>query len=101
MTKDYFKRLTVKNMTAWDLNCRAYIPHTPAKNKLEKFTKYFVSYIKEHYDFTFTHTEQVKEHWDNDCQKVAGYYNHLENLLNQKQRTVCGELYFCKNFLNK
>lgn len=36
MTKDYFKRLTVKNMTAWDLNCRTYIPHTPAKNRLEK-----------------------------------------------------------------
>lgn len=67
----------------------------------EKFTKYFTSYIQEHYDFAYTHTQAVKEHWDNDCQKVAGYYDHLKNLLSQRQRTVCGELYFCKNFLNK
>lgn len=36
MTKDYFKRLTVKNMTAWDLNCRHVISHTPSKNNLGK-----------------------------------------------------------------
>lgn len=36
MTKDYFKRLTVKNMTAWDLNCRSILPHNSRKNKLEK-----------------------------------------------------------------
>lgn len=36
MTKDYFKRLTTKNMTAWDLNCRHVISHTPSKNNLEK-----------------------------------------------------------------
>lgn len=36
MTKDYFKRLTTKNITAWDLNCRHIIPHTPRKNNLEK-----------------------------------------------------------------
>ena len=36
MTKDYFKRLTTKNMTAWDLNCRHILPHTPRKNNLEK-----------------------------------------------------------------
>lgn len=36
MTKDYFKRLTVKNMTAWDLNCRRLFPHNAKKNALEK-----------------------------------------------------------------
>ena len=36
MTKDYFKRLTTKNMTAWDLNCRHVISHTSSKNNLEK-----------------------------------------------------------------
>lgn len=36
MTKDYFKRLTVKNMTAWDLNCRQILPHNANKNALEK-----------------------------------------------------------------
>ena len=36
MTKDYFKRLTVKNMTAWDLNCRSILPHDTKKNALEK-----------------------------------------------------------------
>lgn len=36
MTKDYFKRLTTKNMTAWDLNCRSILPHDTKKNTLEK-----------------------------------------------------------------
>lgn len=35
MTKDYFKRLTVIRYTAWDLNCRMFIPHTPARNRTE------------------------------------------------------------------
>jgi len=36
MTKDYFKRLTVKNMTAGDLNCRRLFPHNAKRNALEK-----------------------------------------------------------------
>ena len=36
MTKDYFKRLTAVDMTSWDLNCRNYVYHTPARNRLEK-----------------------------------------------------------------
>ena len=39
MTKDYFKRLTVKNMTAWDLNCRHVIPHKKKHNRLERIFK--------------------------------------------------------------
>lgn len=35
MTKDYFKRLTTVDITAWDLNCRSIIPHEPKHNKLE------------------------------------------------------------------
>ncbi len=36
MTKDYFKRLTVRDLTSWDLNCRHVVYHTPSRNKLEK-----------------------------------------------------------------
>lgn len=36
MTKDYFKRLTTKDLTSWDLNCRHVVYHTPSRNKLEK-----------------------------------------------------------------
>jgi hypothetical protein len=36
MTKDYFKRLTAVDMTSWDLNCRNYVYHTPARNHFEK-----------------------------------------------------------------
>ena len=39
MTKDYFKRLTFVEYTAWDLNCRSIIPHTKARNKTEKIIK--------------------------------------------------------------
>ena len=39
MTKDYFKRLTVSDYTAWDLNCRSFIPHDIKKNRLEKIFK--------------------------------------------------------------
>lgn len=39
MTKDYWKRLTVINYTAWDLNCRSVVSHTPAHNKIEKIIK--------------------------------------------------------------
>lgn len=35
MTKDYFKRLTANNYTAWDLNCRSVVFHTPARNRTE------------------------------------------------------------------
>ena len=35
MTKDYFKRLTTSDMTAWDLNCRDIFPHKTRHNKLE------------------------------------------------------------------
>lgn len=36
MTKDYFKRLMVKDLTSWDLNCRHIVYHTSSRNKLEK-----------------------------------------------------------------
>ena len=36
MTKDYFKRLTAVDLTSWDLNCRNYVYHTPARNNFEK-----------------------------------------------------------------
>lgn len=36
MTRDYFKRLTVVDLTSWDLNCRKYVYHTPARNRFEK-----------------------------------------------------------------
>lgn len=36
MTKDYFKRLTAVDLTSWDLNCRNYVYHTPARNRFEK-----------------------------------------------------------------
>lgn len=36
MTKDYFKRLNARDMTAWDLNCRYIISHNKVHNKLEK-----------------------------------------------------------------
>ena len=36
---DNFKRETVQDMTAWDLNCRSIMPHTKGKNKLEKKIK--------------------------------------------------------------
>lgn len=39
MTKDYFKRLSVIDYTAWDLNCRTIVPHTPHKNKMERIIK--------------------------------------------------------------
>ena len=39
MTKDYWKRLTAVNYTAWDLNCRSVVPHTPARNKTETAIK--------------------------------------------------------------
>jgi hypothetical protein len=39
MTKDYFKRLSAIDYTAWDLNCRTIVPHTPRKNKTERIIK--------------------------------------------------------------
>ena len=39
MTKDYFKRATVRNYTAWDLNCRSFVPHTPTRNRTERMLK--------------------------------------------------------------
>ena len=39
MTKDYFKRLTAVNYTSWDLNCRSIVPHTKARNKMERTIK--------------------------------------------------------------
>ena len=36
---DNFKRETVQDMHAWDLNCRSIMPHTKGKNKLEKKIK--------------------------------------------------------------
>ena len=36
MTKDYFKRLMIRDLTFWDLNCRNIVYHTSSKNKLEK-----------------------------------------------------------------
>ena len=39
MTKDYFKRLTAVEYTAWDLNCRKVVEHTPTRNKFEKIIK--------------------------------------------------------------
>ena len=39
MKKGAFKAETNANYTAWDLNCRNIIPHTPTKNKFEKTIK--------------------------------------------------------------
>lgn len=39
MTKDYFKRATAVEYTAWDLNCREIVPHTIARNRTEKMIK--------------------------------------------------------------
>ena len=39
MTKDYWKRLTTVRYTAWDLNCRTIVPHTPARNRTETAIK--------------------------------------------------------------
>lgn len=39
MTKDYFKRLTTIEFTAWDLNCRFVVPHNKRRNKLERILK--------------------------------------------------------------
>ncbi len=36
MSKDYFKRLMVCDLTSWDLNCRNIIHHTPARNRFER-----------------------------------------------------------------
>lgn len=39
MKRNQQKRETDKDFTAWDLNCRRYIPHDKALNKLEKIFK--------------------------------------------------------------
>lgn len=36
---DSFKRETVRDMTAWDLNCRSNVLHTKSQNELEKKIK--------------------------------------------------------------
>ena len=36
---DNFKKETVKDMTAWDLNCRSILPHSKFDNLLEKKIK--------------------------------------------------------------
>ena len=36
---DNFKKATVKDYTAWDLNCRNICPHDKSSNKLEKRIK--------------------------------------------------------------
>ena len=36
---DNFKKETVKDYTAWDLNCRNICPHDKSSNKLEKRIK--------------------------------------------------------------
>ena len=36
MTRDYFKRATSRDLTAWDLNCRNIIFHSKSRNQLEK-----------------------------------------------------------------
>ena len=36
---DNFKKATVKDYTAWDLNCRGICPHDKSSNKLEKRIK--------------------------------------------------------------
>ena len=33
---DNFKKATVKDYTAWDLNCKKICPHDKSSNKLEK-----------------------------------------------------------------
>lgn len=39
MKRNQQKRETDKDFTAWDLNCRRYISHNKALNKLEKIFK--------------------------------------------------------------
>ena len=39
MTRDYFKRATTKDYTAWDLNCPEVVRHTVARNRFEKIMK--------------------------------------------------------------
>ncbi len=39
MKRNLFKRETSKDYTAWDLNCRSFVAHTKARNKLERIFK--------------------------------------------------------------
>lgn len=39
MTKNYWKRLTAVDYTAWDLNCRTIVPHTVSRNRTETIIK--------------------------------------------------------------
>ena len=39
MSRDYFKRLTAKEYTAWDLNCRHVVSHTKARNNTERIIR--------------------------------------------------------------
>lgn len=39
MTKDYFKRLTTEEYTAWDLNCRRVVCHTIHRNRTERMIR--------------------------------------------------------------
>lgn len=36
MQRNLWKKETSRDMTAWDLNCRQYVPHNKERNKLEK-----------------------------------------------------------------
>ena len=36
---DDFKKVTVKDYTSWDLNCRSIYPHNKSSNELEKRIK--------------------------------------------------------------
>jgi len=39
MKRNFFKMETSYDYTCWDLNCRKYVEHTKARNKLEKIFK--------------------------------------------------------------
>ena len=36
MSRNFWKKETSRDMTAWDLNCRHVVEHTRSRNKLEK-----------------------------------------------------------------
>ena len=64
----------------------------------EKFSSYLSNYLKNKYNFDFTHEKEVKDHWDLISSETKVYYEELKNsTLNGKLYTGC-ELDFCKKY---
>lgn len=65
----------------------------------EKFTKFLSLYLKNHYELNFTHTSDVKEHWDNISDKVSKAFVKLKGEISSKKDRWIGELTFCEKYL--